>query len=53
MNNFKKLQKKIMFFFELQTAVTSARVELKSCFTNENVGNFVLFRLGETTMPLI
>ena len=49
---FQKVTKKIMFFFELQTAVTSARIELESCFKDQNVGNFILFRLGGATMPL-
>ena len=49
---FQKVTKKIMFFFELQTSVTSARIELESCFKDQNVGNIVLFRLSGATMPL-
>ena len=43
---FQKVTKKIMFFFELQIAVTSARIELESCFKNQNVGNFLLSKEG-------
>ena len=43
-----KLKLKMLKFkninFELRTVVTSATIELESCFKKQNVGNFLLFK---------